>query len=77
MLAQQTIQEQTDLEHKRGLMEPALPGKFSITHLLKPQEHLHNTKIYNEMGGGGGSKSSSRNMSRKGGKNAHKKLHES
>lgn len=44
VLAQQTVQEQADLEHKRGgLMEPVLPGKYSIMHLLKPREHLYNT----------------------------------
>lgn len=36
VLAQQTVQEQTNLEHKKGsLMEPALQGKYSNHASLK------------------------------------------
>lgn len=46
VLAQQTVQEQTDLKEE-SLMEPALPGKYSIMHLVKPLEHLCNTNQQN------------------------------
>lgn len=46
VLAQQTIQEQTDLKEE-GLMEPVLPGKYSIMHLVKAQKLLYDTNQQN------------------------------
>lgn len=46
MLAQQSVQLQTDLKGG-GLIESVLPGKYSIIRLIKPRERLNNTDEQN------------------------------
>lgn len=74
MLAQQTVQKQTDLEHKRGgLMESVLPGKYSTMHLSSHASARQCLDKTNQQNGWRKVKLSSGNTRGKGGKEMHKK----